>query len=230
MMIKKASRVSLVEQVSNQMENLIESGKWPVGDRLPPEMKLMKEFDVSRNTLREAIHALVHAGLLETKQGSGTVVRSKSALGAALHRQVERSSVMETLEVRLALEREAAQLAAKRRDEKDLKRLKEAIEACRFAAQKQHLESFLKADIEFHQAMVKATHNQMLYDLYNHMTEPLISSIRNLMISDAHFDYEKEIHNALFESIKQQNEHAAIQHVNNYINEFREKITHIQED
>src|SRR5699024_1523815 len=86
---------------------------WAVGERLPSEMELMKEFDVSRNTLREAIRALVHAGLLETKQGSGTIVQSSSALGAALQRRIEKSTVIETLEVRLALEREAAQLGEK---------------------------------------------------------------------------------------------------------------------
>lgn len=227
-MLKKANRVSLVEQVSSQIEHLIESGQWSIGDRLPPEMKLMKEFDVSRNTLREAIRALVHAGLLETKQGSGTIVKSTSALEVALHRQVEKSSVMETLEVRLALEREAAQLAAQRRNEEDLKRLEHSIEACKSAAQKKHLEAFLEADIQFHQTMVKAAHNQMLYDLYEHMTDPLISSIRNLMISDDHFNYEKEIHSNLFEAIKQQNIQNAIQHVNEYIKEFRKKIKHIQ--
>lgn len=229
-MLKKTSRVTLVEQVSGQIEKLIESGQWCVGDRLPPEMELMKEFDVSRNTLREAIQALVHAGLLETKQGSGTIVKSKSSLQAALHRQVEKSSVMETLEVRLALEREAAQLAAERRTEEDLKQLDQAIEACKSAAATSNLEGFLKADIKFHQALVKSAHNQVLYELYDHMTDPLVSSIKNLMISDAHFDYEKEIHSELFESIKQQNVQHAIEHVNNYIKEFRGKITQIQED
>src|SRR5699024_8205771 len=101
--LKKTHRVSLVEHVSGQTEGLIESGHWVIGDRLPPEMELMKTFDVSRNTLREAIQALVHAGLLETKQGSGTIVKSKSDLEAVLHRQVEKYNILEILEVRLAL-------------------------------------------------------------------------------------------------------------------------------
>jgi len=228
--LKKTHRVSLVEQVSSQMEDLIESGHWAIGNRLPPEMELMKTFDVSRNTLREAIQALVHAGLLETKQGSGTIVKSKSALEAVLHRQVEKSNILKILEVRLALEREAAQLAAKRRNEKDIKDMNHFIGMCRLAAQEGDLELFLKADIQFHQMMVKAAHNQMLFDLYSHITDPLISSIRNIMILDKNFDYENEIHTDLFEAIKQKSEHHAIRYVNNYINEFREKITLIQED
>src|SRR5699024_2682609 len=80
-----------------------------------------------------------------------------------------------------------------------------AIEACKSAAATSNLEDFLKADIEFHQTLVKSAHNQMLYELYDYITDPLVSSIRNLMISDAHFDYEKEIHNDLFDSIKHEN-------------------------
>lgn len=72
------------------MEQLIESGYWIVGDKLPSEMILMEKLGVSRNTLREAIYALVHTGLLETKQDSGTVVRSSSSLGAAIDRHIEK--------------------------------------------------------------------------------------------------------------------------------------------
>src|SRR5699024_10024856 len=107
------------------MEHLIEKGHWGVGGRLTLGKEVMEEFDVRRNKLREGIRALVHAGLLETKQGSGTIVQSSSALGAALQRRIEKSTVIETLEVRLALEREAAQLAAKRRNEKDLESMQE---------------------------------------------------------------------------------------------------------
>lgn len=122
-MIQKINRLSLVEQVAEQMEQLIEQGQWKVGEKLPPEMELMDKFGVSRNTLREAIRALVHAGLLETKQGSGTLVRSTSVLGAALKRHVKKSTMMETLEVRFALEKQAAKMAAERRTEGDLAKL-----------------------------------------------------------------------------------------------------------
>src|SRR5699024_5961604 len=83
-MIQKINRMSLVEQVAAQIEELIQSERWTIGKKIPPETDLMEQFAVSRNTLREAIRALVHAGLLETKQGSGTIVRSKKRLEAAI--------------------------------------------------------------------------------------------------------------------------------------------------
>ncbi|HLR67343.1 FadR/GntR family transcriptional regulator [Virgibacillus alimentarius] len=224
-MLKKANRMSLVEQVISQIENLIESGHWTVGSKLPPEMELMEKFEVSRNTLREAIHALVHAGLLETKQGSGTIVRSSSALEATMHRHIAKSNLVETLEVRLALEREAAQLAAKRRGEEDIDILKTCIKQCRNAADKGELEEFISADIKFHKSLVKAANNQLLQDLYEHMTDPLYFSIQDVMVMDSEFDYEKEIHSELLEAICQKNVEDATKYVNEYINEFKKRLS-----
>lgn len=222
--------MSLVEQVSSQMEHLIETGHWLIGDRLPPEMELMKAFDVSRNTLREATRALVHAGLLETKQGSGTIVRSTNALGAALQRQVKKTSLLEILEVRLALEREAAQLAALRRDKNNLKEMENSIITCQQAAKVGDFQTFFKADIQFHEAMVKAAHNSMLQNLYEHISEPLQASIENIMFHDEHFDYEREIHDELLQSIKQQDTEQAVKEVNQYIEHFKGKVNDRQEE
>lgn len=227
-MLKKTSRVSLVEQVASQMEELIGDGHWAVGNKLPPEMQLMEEFDVSRNTLREAIRALVHAGLLETKQGSGTVVRSKSSLGVALHRHFEKSSLIETLEVRLALEREAAQLAAKRRSEADVRKLQEYIKQCQAAAEIKDLEAFISADISFHQMIVKAAKNQVLLDLYEHMTDAIYTSIHDIML-DSQFNYDNEIHHELLEAIREQDIHGASTYVNEYIHAFKQRFTNITE-
>ncbi|MBW7458333.1 GntR family transcriptional regulator, partial [Paenibacillus sepulcri] len=79
-MLQQPTRLTLVEQVARQIEAMIESGDWAVGTRIPAEPELMTQLQVSRNTLREAIRALIHAGLLKTRQGDGTYVSSSSAL------------------------------------------------------------------------------------------------------------------------------------------------------
>ncbi|GIN96422.1 GntR family transcriptional regulator [Siminovitchia terrae] len=224
-MYKRANRVSLVDQVISQMEKLIENGHWPVGHKIPPEMLLMEEFDVSRNTLREAVQALVHAGLLESKQGSGTVVRSTSVFEAAMQRQIEKTGLIETLEVRLALEKEAAQLAAKRRNEEDIAGLRAYIDKCRDAAERRKLEDFIAADIKFHQAIFQAAKNSLLEDLYEHMTKPLYSSIKDLMAMDPQFCFEEEIHDELFRAICDQDVEAAVNEVNEYIAQFKKRLT-----
>ena len=69
-------RAGLVDQVIDQMRGAITAGEWPVGRRIPPEPELVTALGVGRNTVREAVRALSHAGLLEVRQGDGTFVRA----------------------------------------------------------------------------------------------------------------------------------------------------------
>lgn len=227
-MLKRTTRLSLVQQVVAQIEHLIEHEHWKVGDKIPPETALMEQFDVSRNTLREAIRALVHTGLLETKQGSGTIVRSTSALGAILHRHIERSDVFETLEVRLALEREAAQLAAKRRTDEQLEVLEQLLHACIKAVKQDDIQQFVKNDMEFHRMVVKCANNKLLYDLYEHMTEPVSSSIHEILSFSRNFNMNEEVHQDLLDAIKAQDEKLAKTYVGEYIQVFKKRISHLK--
>ncbi|MEK4028236.1 FadR/GntR family transcriptional regulator [Pseudobacillus sp. FSL P4-0506] len=217
MNIEKANRISLVDQVAAQIEELIETGAWPVGTRLPPEMELMERFEVSRNTLREAIRALVHSGLLQTRQGSGTHVCSTSALGVAIERRVSKSDLQETLEVRHALEREAARLAAVRRSDEDVRKLRSYLDNCRQAINDGDQEGYAEADIQLHQAVAAAAHNRLLIELYEHMIDALHSSVRNLVELSFCTATHQHIHEKLVEGIATQNEEAAAEAVNEYM-------------
>ncbi len=179
MTLKQATRLTLVEQVVMQIEAIIESGEWPVGTRIPAEPELVRQLGVSRNTLREAVRALIHVGMLEARQGDGTYVCQSNSLGAALLRRLRKSSLTETLEVRHALEREAARLAALRRTDEDIAALRMCLQRRddtngHFA---KDTEEYIQADLELHQAIVAATHNYVLIELYGHMSEALRESI-----------------------------------------------------
>lgn len=176
MKLKQATRLTLVEQIVSQMEALIQTGEWPVGKRIPPEPDLVTQLGVSRNTVREAVRALIHAGLLEARQGDGTYVISSSDLGAAFLRHLRRARVEETLEVRYSLEREAARLAALRRTDEDIEKLRSLIQQM-IRTEDQDPDAYLQADVELHQAIVAATHNRVLIDLYKHMSDALRASI-----------------------------------------------------
>jgi len=223
--IAKTNRLSLVEQIVSQIESLIESGAWEVGSRIPPELELMQQLDVSRNTLREAIRALVHAGLLQTKQGSGTYVCSSSTLGAALQKRLQKANLIEILEVRHALEREAARLAAIRRNKEDLDDIQTHLEACREAAEAKDSKTYVEADIQLHKAIVNASHNRMLVDLYEQMSAPLQQSVHNLSEITCHSDFHHHVHRKLVEAIIGQDTDLAAEAVNEYIEQFIETLT-----
>ncbi|MCM3318140.1 FadR family transcriptional regulator [Rummeliibacillus stabekisii] len=223
-MIQKTNKMNLVEQVATQIEQLIESGSWEVGKKIPPEMELMEKFDVSRNTLREAIRALVHAGLLETKQGSGTIVRSANSLGAALKRYVKKTALLEILDVRLALEKQAAQLAAEHRTKDDLAKLEKYIQLSRQAVESKDWGLFMELDIRFHKAVVLASTNQLLIDLYEPLLETIYSFVQDLMAMNVTFKFEEELHIDLLAAIRGQNKEAAATYVENYMELLRKEI------
>jgi GntR family transcriptional regulator, transcriptional repressor for pyruvate dehydrogenase complex len=157
-------RSPLVELAVSQLREQVLSGQWPVGARLPAETELAQRLEVGRSTVREAVRALVHAGLLETRQGSGTYVRSVTP-GADWEPRLRRAAVLEAYEVREALEVQAARLAATRRTEADI----EALFAC-LAERGRVLGDdvrFVEADLAFHRAVVAAAHNPLLAEMFD---------------------------------------------------------------
>src|SRR5258706_6047287 len=120
MPLRSTERSSLVPQVIEQLRTQISSGEWGVGTRIPPEPHLAATLGVGRNTLREAVLALVHAGLLERRQGSGTYVVGARELAGAVARRVADTHVAQVLQGRRALEVESARSAAVRRTADDL--------------------------------------------------------------------------------------------------------------
>jgi DNA-binding FadR family transcriptional regulator len=182
------SKSTLVEGVISRLEELITSGEWPVGFRVPPEPELVRALGVSRNTVREAVRALVHAGLLDPRPGDGTYVRADTGLDAALERAARQWGAIDALEVRSMLERDAARLAAQRRDDAGMAAIEAALALMR-VAETDDDPAFVEADAAFHEAVVAATHNQVLIELYAHLAAPLRDSVAEALRGDSKARY-----------------------------------------
>ncbi|MBA8823293.1 DNA-binding FadR family transcriptional regulator [Saccharopolyspora lacisalsi] len=177
------TRTGLVDQVIAQMRELVTSGEWPLGQRIPPEAELVNALGVGRNTVREAVRALAHAGLLEVRQGDGTFVRATSELSGAVRRLCD-SELRQVLEVRRALEVESARLAATARTETDVDELREILDAREAAIHERDRERMIEHDSLFHLRLVGASHNPALVELYQGISEAVRSSIASTVDSD----------------------------------------------
>jgi DNA-binding FadR family transcriptional regulator len=168
-------RAGLVEQVIEQLRTSVNSGEWPVGERIPNEAVLVEHLGVGRNTVREAVRALAHAGILEVRQGDGTYVRATSEVSGALRRLCG-SELREILQVRRALEVEGARLAALHRTVDELEELRALLsksqECLRTGA-----DEFARADADFHLAVVRCSHNTILIELYRGLLETIAASV-----------------------------------------------------
>lgn len=159
------TRQRLVEQVIEYLRQQLRAQAYPVGSRLPPEPQLMAQLGVGRSTVREAIRALAHEGLLEVRQGDGTYVRA-AAVAEPLAARLRQAKVNEVHEVRRALELEVVALAAERRTDDDLAAIRQWLAARSAALANGDTATALHADIELHCAIAHATHNPILSDLY----------------------------------------------------------------
>ncbi|MGN9774807.1 FadR/GntR family transcriptional regulator [Micromonospora sp. H33] len=170
-----------VQETITQLRERILGGEWPVGGRIPTEPQLVAALGVGRNTVREAVRALVHAGVLECRQGSGTYVVSTDELAPVVARRLTDDRMAEVVEVRRAFEVEAARLAALRRTPEDLAALDGALAAREAAWRGGRVDEFVEADAALHTAVVAAAHNGMLAELYASVGAALRSTVAAAM-------------------------------------------------
>jgi GntR family transcriptional repressor for pyruvate dehydrogenase complex len=172
-MFKPIKHVKVSDEIVDQIRNLISQGKLKPGDRLLPERELIREFDVSRPSLREALNSLMTMGFLEIK-GKRTFIKSVASESMqnplSLLLKADTQKIFDLIEVRKAIEAWGAFLAAQRATEEDIKQLANIIEEMREAFEKG--QSWEKQDADFHLGLAQATHNTIqthimstIYDL-----------------------------------------------------------------
>jgi GntR family transcriptional repressor for pyruvate dehydrogenase complex len=158
---------SVTDQAIAKIKDMILSGEFSPGTKLPREHDLAARLGLSRNSLREAVRALTLIGVLDTRVGDGTYVTSLEAdtllTGLGLVGDLlEGSTLLEVHQVRRMLEPVATGLATKRLSEEDFT----ALEAClERMDQAESTQAFIDADTEFHRIIVSASGNATLASL-----------------------------------------------------------------
>ena len=171
-------RQSLTSMLIEALTERIQSGQYKRGDQLPTEKDMIEEFGVSRTVVREAISNLKASGLVSTRQGKGAFVLEEGVRSFRISEEnlsvVE--EVVEALELRIAIESEAAALAARRGTPADLQRIVAACKAMDSALAAG--ESTVELDIGFHRAIALATGNRHFLGLFNYLGEVLVPRAR----------------------------------------------------
>jgi len=158
---------SPVEKIIHQIRELITSGQLNPGDKLPPERKLAERLGVGRGNVRDAIKKLEFYGILKTLPQSGTVVTGIgiTALEGLISDvlKIENTDFAALVETRVLLETESAKLAAIRRTDKDIEKIREALEA--YASKVKLNEPAVEEDLMFHLKIAEASKNTVLKSL-----------------------------------------------------------------
>ena len=204
-MFKTVRRTRLPDEIAEQIKGLISEGKLRPGDRLPPERELVKEFNVSRPSLREALNSLATLGFLETRL-KRTFVKSMTTDSIqdplSLLIKTDTQKIFDLIEVRKALEAWAAFHAAGRASEEDLKRLKSAIDGMRAAFDEGR--SWEKEDADFHLAIAQATHNTIQTHIMSTIYDLLKESVARVFRDRAKIKRLLQQHYRIFQAIRTQ--------------------------
>lgn len=192
-------RTGLVSQVIELIRTEIEAGRWAVGARIPTEPELTLLTGTGRNTVREAVQSLVHAGMLERRQGSGTFVMADSVVSGAVRQKVSHAKRQELQELRQALDVTAATLAATRRTDADIARMRDLLATLEDLDLRGDIISSARADAALHRAIVTATHNDLYAEVYQTLIPTMELDIEDTIVRIGSTLLEE--HTALVEAI-----------------------------
>jgi DNA-binding FadR family transcriptional regulator len=199
--------ITLTEQVTQQLRAGIADGTYPVGARLPTGKQLAEQYGVSPAVIREVTEHLRSQGLIESRQGVGSTVRSRVGnAGFQLPQEmgIDRGDLSSIYELRLDLESAAAALAAQRRTAQDVEHMQSVLE--RLAAQLHDPHRSVEADTAFHVAIATATHNKYYLQLLQYLNLQLHQAVHvarlNTHQQDGLSEQVHQEHLAIFQAIR----------------------------
>lgn len=189
--LKPIKTKKIYEEIVEQIIKLIQEGQLKPGDKLPPERDLVKSFNVSRASIREALSALQIMGLLDVRTGEGTYIcNAKSESGGAPFHWVfprEKTITNEIFEVRKILEVQTAGFAAERATEEEILELGLIHETMK----KDFTESGIireELDYDFHYQILKSTHNRITASIIDTIEEQF-QMLNSIEKAKYHQDY-----------------------------------------
>lgn len=173
---KSLKKEPLSKEVEAQIKELIISGKFKPGDKLPPEREMVEQFQVSRVTVREALRSIQHLGLISIKRGiqAGAYVSGPNPepITRSFQNLIAMRKVTSTnlIDVRLMIEPEVARIAATQHTDEDIKMLCELLDRAerrvRFSCKEARL-----INVQFHNEVAKIIKNPILLFISESVTQ-----------------------------------------------------------
>ncbi len=186
MIMARIENLNLSQRVTNELGKAIISGSYDGQTGLPTEAQLCEEYGISRTAVREAVKMLAAKGLISSRPRQGIRVESAdnwnlydtNVLKWMLESSPSLQVLKEFLQMRLAIEPEAAALAARHQNVEAIANIKAALTAMENEAEKQD-GNIHEADLAFHTAILQASGNRFFYQLREFITTALNVSIQH---------------------------------------------------
>lgn len=175
--LAKIEKISVIDEVIRTLKEMICSGYFEVGDKLPAELRLSEELGVGRSTVREALRVLQASGQVELKVGRGAFVKCVTDTNYEMIKKwfVEKESELgQLMEVRMAIEPVALKLAIQRGSKKQLAQIRQIHEAFKKAIDNGSALDLATLDESFHDSIIAASNNALLVKIGQLMSDTLL--------------------------------------------------------
>jgi GntR family transcriptional repressor for pyruvate dehydrogenase complex len=217
--IRPVSKLSISDEIVDQIMTLIARGDLMPGQRLPSERELCVRFGAGRSSLREALRCLSIVGVLNARVGDGTSVAADGGkfLGKIFEWRVisERHDIENLMEVRIGLESMAAASAARCRTVEDMR----AIDALllKMNAAREENKRFAALDVEFHLALARASGNPLLLDMISMIRGQLVRGLSLVLSTPNALPLSLKEHRRIVEAIRVHDADKASDEMSNHL-------------
>lgn len=198
------------DDVLDQLTAFVRGTGLGAGDRLPAEREMASRLRVGRSTVREALKRWQAQGLVEMRKGSGTYLKAAvddDAVHLPITVRLKQDRLLKALEVRRALEAEAAAIAAAQGDEPAIAAIGVRLEAME-AVHRRYGEAPAE-DWEFHLSIYRATGNPLFLQLISALYETFFSFFTNPLNQPGFASRSFALHRELYEAIAARDPEAA---------------------
>lgn len=202
--MSKINKQSLADKTADAILNMIYCNNYSVGEKLIGEIELAEEFEVGRNTIREAIKILVSKNILEVKRGSGTfisknVLTGDDPLGLSLVYD-KKKMLQDIVQLRMLVEPKIASLAAQNATQKERKQLMDICDEMDYLFKED--KSYLLNDLEFHALIASLSKNQVMSNIVPSIHRALLlqHSMPSKLLGEKSVHFHREIAVAICEN------------------------------
>lgn len=181
--MKEIQRISITDAVAESIKDLICSGKFQIGEKLPTESKLCEEMKVSRTSVREAFRLLQAQGYVEIRPGRGAFVADFQTNQQVNWFEVDDAKYKDYMEVRIAIEILAVRLSVERATDEQVQELKDVHDSFLAASAVHDAARMVILDERFHSQIIEYTQNPLLKKI-NHDLLDVFRPYRRANFSD----------------------------------------------
>lgn len=229
-MFSEIQTSTITQQIIRQIHTAIIAGKLAPGDKLPSENELIKQFGISKQTLRESLRALEHMGLIQSRKGMGggsfvvEVDASITKLGLLNYFYFQNLSIKDLSMVRQLLEPFATKIAVQKMSDKDILALKATNDSARKHIKANNYDAALADEIAFHTKIAEQTNNPLILLLQEFVEDILVDYKELFQVGIDDLAVILTAHERIYAAIKDRDEDRAAQEMLSHVNELEETL------